>query len=99
MDMVHLPGKGMGARRVPLILTPDVLSAMESLSKYRCECGIPDSNVYFFALPSANGHVNGWKAMGNIAKAAMLTNPELIHSTRLRKYIATVTQVVTNFIS
>jgi hypothetical protein len=28
MDMVHLPGKGVGARRVPIILSPDVVNAM-----------------------------------------------------------------------
>jgi hypothetical protein len=94
MDMVHLPGKGTGARRVPLILTPDVVEAMICLVEHRADCGIPNTNVYFFAVPASNGFVNGWQVTDRIAKFAQLVNPELIHSTRLRKYIATVTQVL-----
>lgn len=93
MDMVHLPGKGMGARRVPLLLTPNVLTAMKLLMECRNMCGIPSTNVYFFASPSSNGYVDGWQVMDRVAKAAGLQKPHLIHSTPLRKYIATVTQV------
>jgi hypothetical protein len=93
MDMVHLPGKGQGARRVPLLLTPDVVTAMDLLLKFRTDCDIPPSNIYFFATPSENGFLNSWKAMDNVSKLADLQKPELIHSTLLRKYIATVTQV------
>lgn len=96
--MVHLPGKGMGARRVPLLLPADILVAMDELAKHRQSCGIPDSNIYLFALPSANGYVNGWQAMDRVAKAAKLAKPDLIHSTRLRKYVATVTQVISRIL-
>jgi hypothetical protein len=96
MDMVHLPGKGTGARRVPLLLTPSVVKAMKLLMDCRDMCGIPSSNAYFFALPSPNGYVNGWQVMDRVAKAADLQKPHLIHSTALRKYIATVTQVLQN---
>ena len=91
--MVHLPGKGTGARRVPLLLQPSVVSAMDALVKYRQLCNIPESNVYLFATPSSKGYINGWQAMDNVAKAAGLSHPELIHSTLLRKYMATVSQV------
>jgi len=95
MDMVHLPGKGVGGRRVPLILTPNVVSAMELLTEKRSCCSIPTSNVYFFATSSTEGHINGWQAMHDVAVAAQVSHPKLIHSTRLRKYIATVSQVIT----
>jgi hypothetical protein len=93
MDMVHLPGKGMGSRRVPLLLQPATVDAMEVLVKYREQCRIPVTNVYFFAAPSANSYINGWQAMQNVSQQAGLSHPELIHSTLLRKYIATVMQV------
>lgn len=92
--MVHLPGKGVGARRVPLLLTPDVLPALDELLRCREKCGIPSSNIYFFAVPGTNGCLNGWQTMDRVARAAGLLKPELIHSTRLRKYAATVTQVL-----
>jgi hypothetical protein len=93
MDMVHLPGKGVGARRVPILLTPDVVRAMTTLVTHRSICGIPQTNPYFFATPSEKGYLNGWQAMRCVSEAAGLKCPQLIHSTRLRKYIATVSQV------
>lgn len=93
MDMVHLPGKGTGARRVPLLLQPCCITVMNILVENRTKCGIPESNVYFFASPSVNNHINGWQAMDNVATAAQLSHPKLIHSTLLRKYMATVAQV------
>jgi hypothetical protein len=92
MDMVHLPGKGTGARRVPLLLQPSCVAAMNALVEHRHYCGIPDSNIYFFAT-SASGYLNGWQALDNVARAAKVEQPELIHSTLLRKYMATVAQV------
>ena len=93
MDMVHLPGKGIGARRVPVLLTRDVVQSMNALVATRLACGISPNNLYFFATTSDTGFLNGWKTMKNVADAAKLDKPELIHSTRLRKYIATVSQV------
>jgi hypothetical protein len=93
LDMVHVPGKGIGARRVPLLLTPEVVEAMDLLADCRNSCGIPATNVYFFATPTENGHLNGWQAMKNVILMAQLERPELIHGTSLRKYIATVSQV------
>jgi hypothetical protein len=58
--MVHLPGKGIGARRVPLILTPDVLKAMNCLTEFRVQCagynGLPQrmaGNGSFGAISKA----------------------------------------------
>ena len=93
LDMVHMPGKGAGGRRVPLILTSDVLPAMEAMVRTRSMCGIPSSNMYFFAVPYTDSHVSGWQAMDRVSNSAGLDEPQLIHSTRLRKYAATVTQV------
>jgi|SRR5208282_1290259 hypothetical protein len=93
MDMVHLKGKGFGGRRVPLILTPDVVRAMCVLADTRQACHIPSTNVYFFATPSHNGYFSGWKVMEDVSKQACLQHPDLVHSTRLRKYVATVSQV------
>ena len=99
MDMVHLPGKGIGSRRVPLILTPDVVEAMDCLTKYRHQCDVPVTNVFFFAVPGSSRFLNGWQVMDRVARLAKLEKPELIHSTRLRKYIATVTQVIYKMIA
>ena len=91
--MVHLPGKGVGGRRVPLVITPEVRRAMDALVQTRNRCGLPISNPYFFATPSSSGYLNGWQVMNNVAVNAGLDKPHLVQSTRMRKYMATVTQV------
>jgi hypothetical protein len=48
--------------------------------------------MYFFAS-SSTGYMNGWQALDNVAKAAKLERPDLIRSTLLRKYMATVAQM------
>jgi len=67
---------------------------MEALVKHREQCGVLNSNVYFFAMPSSHGYVNGWQVMERVARDASLSKPKLIHSNWLRKYAATVTQVL-----
>lgn len=91
--MVHLPGKGIGGRRVPLILSPEVVQAMNLLADKRTICNVPKTNVFFFAVPSTDGHLNGWQVMDRLARKANLEKPDRVHGTALRKYMATVIQV------
>ena len=90
MDMVQVQGKCN--RRVPIILTPDCQKAMEILVKKR-DCFIPESNKYFFASMSDEGHIDEWQTVNKLAKEAGCTQPDLITCTKLRKYCATVLQV------
>jgi len=48
----------------------------------------------FFVTQSAYGYLDSWRVMSDMAKAANLKRTELITSTRLRKYISTVAQVI-----
>jgi len=89
VHMVQLPGKRN--RRVPMLITPEVVKAMDELVQKREECGIRN-NPYFFAN-SSTGHVDNWQVLKNVCTAAGLSKPHLVTSTNLRKYIATVTQV------
>jgi hypothetical protein len=50
------------------------------------------SEQHVFAS-SSTGYLNGWQALDNVAKAAKLEQPDLIRSTLLRKYMATVAQM------
>ena len=91
MDLILIPGKRN--RQVPILLTEDLQVAMKALYKTRSQCGIPEENVYFFATPSSDGHLSGWLVLNKVANLAQLENPAVVTSTRLRKYIATVSQV------
>jgi len=96
MDLVFIPGKRN--RRVPILITSDVQKAMDLLVSLRGQCGIEESNPYFFASASTHGHLSSWLILNKVAISAQLEKPKLVTSTRLRKYIATVSQVHSSFI-
>lgn len=90
--MVEIRGKR--GRRVP-VLTDDMVSAMRVLLDNREAAGILPSNPFLFARPTRNSKecIRGWDCVQAVASAAALTEPALITSTKLRKYVATVSQV------
>jgi hypothetical protein len=91
--MVKVSGKGY--KTVPILFTPDMEVAMSTLVKTRTSAGVNSSNVYFFAVPNTkNSFIRFYHTMKNCSKAANISQPELITSTRLRKYAATVFQVL-----
>ena len=91
--MVEITGKR--GRTVPIILTPDTKHSIELLIKTRKDVGIPDENPYVFALVNkkSNNCVRGWDCLKRISENLSLQRPEALTSTKLRKYIATVSQV------
>jgi len=82
-------------KSVPFLLTPDVLRATSLLVRLRSAVGIPTANPYLFARAHGNslGHTQSWDCLHQAARGAVLQNADQIQSTKLRKYIATVTQV------
>lgn len=90
MDLVQSQGKLN--KKVTTLLTPEMVAAMQALLDTRVQCGVNTTNVFIFAN-SAKGHLNPWQVLNAMAKRAGCKQPALISSTRLRKYLATVTQV------
>ena len=89
VDLVQIPGKKN--RKVPMLITEDVKEAIDILNAYRDKVDIPSSNHYCFASRSA-GYLDSWQAMSSISLDS-LKQPELVTSTKLRKYNATVSQL------
>lgn len=96
MDLVEIRGKR--GRKVPVILTPDVKASIDLLLKTRQKVEIPASNPYLFPVTSrgSDKHMRAWDCMQKFATECNppLTNPSSMTSTRLRKYIATICQVL-----
>ena len=90
LDMVQTQGKQN--KRVPVLFTPDMKRSIDNLVTHRDAVGIKADNKYLFAT-AAEGHLDSWQVLQNAAKTAGCKQPNLISSTRLRKYIATVCQV------
>ncbi|XP_055007305.1 uncharacterized protein LOC110171382 [Boleophthalmus pectinirostris] len=86
--------RGKRNRKVPLILTPDMITSMEILVEYRQSSSIFTDNPFFFSRPDANTHLRGSDAIRQIAKECGAKHPETLSSTKLRKYISTLSTVL-----
>ena len=92
MDLLQIPGKRN--RKVPLLLTKEVQIGLQVLVDKRDQSSIPTQNPYVFASKSDNGYLESWQSMSMVANSAQLAQPQMVTSTRLRKYNATVCQVM-----
>ena len=88
--------KGKRKKRIPTIFTPKVQDVIEILLESRRKINIPDNNVYLFPCTTRRSlrHVRGWEVVHEIAHKAVLKKPELITSTKIRKHMATVLQLL-----
>ncbi|MEQ2196879.1 hypothetical protein XENOCAPTIV_016543, partial [Xenoophorus captivus] len=86
--------RGKRNRKVPILLTPDMLSSMEALVAHRRVCGVPDENPYFFSRPEAETHLRGSDAIRQIARDCGAKHPETLSSTKLRKHVSTLSTVL-----
>lgn len=87
---------GKRGKKVPVLLTEEMFLAVSKLMETRNSVGIPSQNEYVFARPSGGslGHIRAPDCLRWVVDEVPLEAPELIRSTKLRKYIATVTQVL-----
>jgi hypothetical protein len=84
--------QGKQNKRVPILMTKDMTKAMDALVEHRQACGINPDNVYMFATSSMQ-EMDSWKVLRALATKAGCIHPELVSSSRLRMYMATVCQV------
>ncbi|XP_051734581.1 uncharacterized protein LOC127504143 isoform X42 [Ctenopharyngodon idella] len=91
-DRVEIRGKR--SRMVPVLLTPDMITAMDLLIKNRNECQVHTENVYLFARPCVLSHYRGSDCFRKYSKRCGAKNPESLTSTRLRKQVATLSTVL-----
>ncbi|XP_009300147.1 uncharacterized protein isoform X1 [Danio rerio] len=86
--------RGKRGRKVPILLTPDMVVSMELLVKTRRSCDVPDENVFMFGRPQALTFFRGSDVIRNIAKSCGAKHPEALSSTKLRKHMATMSKVL-----
>jgi hypothetical protein len=91
--MVQVVGKR--GRKVPIIMTTDTKEAIDLLNEKREEVGVARENPYAFARMNkqSTSYLSGWDCIKRVISEVNLVKPELVTSTKLRKYIATVSQV------
>ena len=94
LDVVNIRGKR--GRKVPIILTAEMVKAILSLIHYRGAAGVNRENKYIFAAPTRDSlkFLRGHDCLSAVVQRCGVKSPSAIKSTRLRKYVATVSQIV-----
>ncbi|KAL4704338.1 hypothetical protein ACJJTC_019383 [Scirpophaga incertulas] len=85
--------RGKRGRGVPVLLSDDVQSDIDLLISVRSNY-IPDNNNYLFAKPGCQTPLCGYKVVAMYAKSCGAKNPKAITTTKLRKHLATLTQML-----
>jgi hypothetical protein len=89
--------RGKKGRMVPILLTRDMKKAADALLQSRFAAGVSNDNPYFCARPffGAKTPIRGTDAIRFYSEHCGASRPELLRSTKLRKQLATVTQICT----
>ncbi|XP_039283303.1 uncharacterized protein LOC120351152 [Nilaparvata lugens] len=87
--------RGKRGAPVPVLLTEGMRKNMELLMTTRDIANICIENPYFFAIPrTKNSCFRGCDVLRHFAKQSGVQYPELIRSTKLRKHVATMSQLL-----
>ena len=95
MDLVITQGESLKNREAFILLPPDAQHAMSVLISSREMCGVPKNNSYVFARMNATSPLSGTEDLRELKRLCPdLKYPDRITFTTMRKYAATVTQVI-----
>ena len=83
-------------KKIPVIITEDVKNGIMVLNKTRDEGGVHKDNEFVFAMNNgkSNKSLRGHDVITNVCSKMDFKEPRLITSTNLRKYVATISQLV-----
>lgn len=84
--------RGKRGRGVPVLFTEEVQNDIKTLLSVR-EKFVSTSNKLLFGNPGFENSIYGYKVLERLAKQSGAKNPKAISSTRLRKHLATLSQV------
>lgn len=85
---------GKGSKPVPILFPTNLQKYIDILLNARTQC-VSDKNEYLFANPNTEDRwISGYHTLKKLANESKVNNKDLFTSTRLRKHIATVIQVL-----
>lgn len=87
--------KGKKGRKVPVLLTGEMTESLELLMKHRTSVGIRSDNIFVFARANGDSQmcIRGSDCLRKLAIKSCVKIPANLTSTKLRKQIATVSQI------
>ncbi|XP_056310878.1 uncharacterized protein LOC130222319 [Danio aesculapii] len=86
--------RGKRGRKVPVFLTDRMMESINLLVERREEAGVPAENPYLFARPGVFTNIRGCDCLRKYAEQSKIENPGLLRSTKLRKQVATLCQLL-----
>lgn len=86
--------RGKRGRKVPVLLTPAMVKALELLAKERSACGVLPENMYIFARPGSTTYLKGSDCIRLFARECGAKQPHTLSSTKLRKQVSTLSKVL-----
>lgn len=85
--------RGKRGRKVPVLMPNEVEAWMIALEDHRDVMGNPE-NPFLFPTKKGHGHLRGHVILKEMSQRCGAENPELLRSTKLRKQVATMSQLV-----
>lgn len=92
--LTRIEVRGKRGKKVPIFLTERMKESIDLLIKWRDEAGVPADNPYLFARPGVLTNIRGCDCLRKYAQESKAENPELLRSTKLRKQVATLCQLL-----
>ncbi|XP_056102085.1 uncharacterized protein LOC130081151 [Rhinichthys klamathensis goyatoka] len=92
--LTRLVTRGKRGRKVPILLIERTKASLDFLIEKRREVGILEENPFLFARPSTTTNLRGCDCLRRYAEESKAKNPELLRSTKLRKHVATLCQLL-----
>ena len=86
--------RGKKGRGVPILLTREMREAVDILLESREAAGVSESQYVFASTLSDHRPLRGSDCLRKCARLSGVVNPETLTSTKLRKHIATLSQVL-----
>jgi hypothetical protein len=92
LNRVEVVGKR--GNHVPVLMTSCVKQALDILVTMRPNGNVLNTNPFAFAKPLSDGHLRGSDVMRSFSAECGAKQPELLRGTRLRKHVATMSQLL-----
>ncbi|XP_029003360.1 uncharacterized protein LOC114853759 [Betta splendens] len=92
--LTRIVTRGKRGRKVPILLLERTKSSIDFLIQKRKEVGILEENPFLFARIGSLTNLRGCDCLRKFAAESKVNNPELLRSTKLRKHIATLCQLL-----
>ena len=90
--IIHVEGKR--GRKVPVLLTTTMQSQISSLLEMRSVMGVPEANKFVFARRGSLEPIRSSDCLRKFSRECGARNPASLTSTRLRKHVATMSQML-----